>query len=71
VEDRRHRRRRWRNPGRSTLAAIAAIVLAVRGWQQRRRHRCQLAVMSEHELQDMGICRADIAHEIGKPFWLT
>jgi hypothetical protein len=25
--------------------------------------------MSERELQDMGICRADIADEIGRPFW--
>jgi uncharacterized protein YjiS (DUF1127 family) len=54
----------------STLAAIEAIVLALRGWRERRRHRCQLAVMSERELQDMGTCRSDIANEIGKPFWL-
>jgi len=25
--------------------------------------------MSERELQDIGICRAEIADEIGKPFW--
>jgi uncharacterized protein YjiS (DUF1127 family) len=25
--------------------------------------------MSERELQDMGVCRADIADEIGRPFW--
>jgi len=26
--------------------------------------------MSERELQDMGICWAEIADEVGKPFWL-
>ena len=29
------------------------------------------AVMSERELQDIGICRGEIVREIGKPFWLT
>jgi uncharacterized protein YjiS (DUF1127 family) len=69
AEDRRRRRRRSRDFAGSTLAAIAAIVGGVRGWQQRRRDLCRLAVMSERELQDIGICRADIADEIGKPFW--
>jgi uncharacterized protein YjiS (DUF1127 family) len=31
--------------------------------------RRQLAVMNARELQDMGIYRADIADEIGRPFW--
>jgi len=26
--------------------------------------------MSERELQDIGTCRAEIADEVGKPFWL-
>jgi len=26
--------------------------------------------MSERELQDMGTCRAEIADEVGKSFWL-
>jgi len=26
--------------------------------------------MSERELQDIGICWAEIADEVGKPFWL-
>jgi hypothetical protein len=25
--------------------------------------------MNERELQDIAICRADIADEIGRPFW--
>jgi uncharacterized protein YjiS (DUF1127 family) len=60
------RRRQSRNAG----GAVIAVVLAfVRVWRERRRARHQLAVMSERELQDIGICRSEIANEIGKPFW--
>jgi uncharacterized protein YjiS (DUF1127 family) len=53
----------------STLAIGRSILMLVQLWRERRRVRCQLAVMSERELHDMGICRADIADEIGRPFW--
>jgi uncharacterized protein YjiS (DUF1127 family) len=43
--------------------------MTFRSWCERSRVRRQLAVMNERELQDMGICRADIAEEIGRPFW--
>jgi uncharacterized protein (TIGR00369 family) len=58
-------------PHRSgACSAVIAVVLAfVRVWRERRSTRRQLAVMSERELQDMGICRPEIANEIGKPFW--
>jgi uncharacterized protein (TIGR00369 family) len=63
--------RRWqsRNLGGSVLAVIEVILAFVRVWRERRRTRRQLAVMSERELQDIGICRSEIANEIGKPFW--
>jgi uncharacterized protein YjiS (DUF1127 family) len=51
------------------LAVIEVILAFVRVWRERRRTRRQLAVMSERELQDIGICRSEIANEIGKPFW--
>jgi uncharacterized protein YjiS (DUF1127 family) len=47
------------------------MLVLVRVWRERRRARRQLAVMSERELQDIGICRPEIAHEIGKRFWLA
>jgi uncharacterized protein YjiS (DUF1127 family) len=46
------------------------MLAPVRVWRERRCVRRQLAVMSERELQDIGICRSEIAHEIGKPFWM-
>jgi uncharacterized protein YjiS (DUF1127 family) len=54
----------------STFAFIEGILARVRTWRARSCVRRQLAVMSVRELQDMGTCRAEIADEVGKPFWL-
>jgi uncharacterized protein YjiS (DUF1127 family) len=53
----------------STLISITAIIALVRVWRERRRARRQLSVMSVRELTDIGLCRGEITHEIGKPFW--
>jgi len=45
------------------------MVALVRVWRERRRARSQLSVMSVRELEDIGICRGEMMHEIGKPFW--
>jgi uncharacterized protein (TIGR00369 family) len=60
------RRRPSLNPGSSALAVVEVALALVRGWRERRRMRCQLAVMSERELQDMGICRSEIAFFTGR-----
>jgi uncharacterized protein (TIGR00369 family) len=57
--------------GGSALAVTEVVLAFVRVWRQRGRNRCQLAAMSERELQDIGICQSEIANEIGKPFWRT
>jgi uncharacterized protein YjiS (DUF1127 family) len=54
----------------STFAMIEGTLARVRTWRACRRVRRQLAVMSVRELQDIGTCRAEIADEVGKPFWL-
>ena len=56
-------------PAASAFAVIEALIALARVWRERHRTRRQLAAMSERELQDMGICRSEIADEIGKPFW--
>ncbi|WP_244485246.1 DUF1127 domain-containing protein [Bradyrhizobium tropiciagri] len=43
-----------------------------RQWRENRRSWRQLATMSERELQDIGVCRADISHgrhDRGRPYW--
>ena len=58
-----------RNLEDSVLAVIEVVLAFVRVWRERRRTRRQLAEMSDRELLDIGICRSEIAFEIGKPFW--
>ena len=38
-------------------------------WRQRSRTRAQLAGISSHNLQDIGISRIDAMIELNKPFW--
>jgi uncharacterized protein YjiS (DUF1127 family) len=45
------------------------MVGCVRAWRQRREAGRHLAVMSERELQDIGIGRSEMIHEIGKSSW--
>jgi uncharacterized protein YjiS (DUF1127 family) len=62
--------RRTQSPN-PALAVVGVVVAFIRGWRERRRAWCRLSAMSDRELQDMGICRSDIANEIDKPFWRT
>ncbi|MEZ5822899.1 MAG: DUF1127 domain-containing protein [Bradyrhizobium sp.] len=43
--------------------------MLVAAWRERSRVRRQLAVMNDRELHDIGVCRAEVADEIGRPFW--
>jgi len=36
---------------------------------RRARQRRDLAALSDYHLRDIGLCRSDVAREIGKPFW--
>ncbi|HKU08479.1 MAG TPA: DUF1127 domain-containing protein [Bradyrhizobium sp.] len=51
------------------LAILRSILMLAATWRERSRVRRQLAVMSERELHDIGVCRVDVADEIGRPFW--
>jgi uncharacterized protein YjiS (DUF1127 family) len=42
--------------------ALAALLSRIRRWREHRRSWRQLAAMSDRELQDIGVCRADVAH---------
>jgi uncharacterized protein YjiS (DUF1127 family) len=59
-----------RENSRARRSPLSRAFSRASGRGARSRVRRQLAVMSERELQDMGTCRAEIADEVGKPFWL-
>jgi uncharacterized protein YjiS (DUF1127 family) len=63
-------RRLRRRPFPVSLLAIARSILKlVTTWRERSRARRLLAAMSDRELHDIGVCRAEVADEIGRPFW--
>jgi uncharacterized protein YjiS (DUF1127 family) len=45
------------------------MLMLAAAWRQDRRDRRQLAAMSDRELQDIGVCRGEVADKIGRSFW--
>nr|WP_249797925.1 DUF1127 domain-containing protein [Bradyrhizobium sp. 199] len=59
----------WRRPSRFAWAVSVWRTLAetVRIRRRRSRQRCQLAAMSERELQDCGMTRSEVEYELKMP----
>jgi uncharacterized protein YjiS (DUF1127 family) len=51
----------------SRSAAYSAACIAE--WCARARSRCELLMLDEHELWDLGLTRSEAENEAGKPFW--
>lgn len=41
----------------------------VAAWRQNNRDRRLLAAMSDRELEDIGVCRAEVADRTSRSFW--
>jgi len=50
-------------------ALIARGVDLLLTWQERARQRRHLRSLDDHMLRDIGLSRADVEGEAGKPFW--
>ncbi len=62
--------RTYRRQAESSLPISMTRVLALAGsWYRRARQRRQLADLSDRQLADIGISRAEACAEAGKPFW--
>jgi uncharacterized protein YjiS (DUF1127 family) len=48
---------------------LASIADAFSAWQERASQRRTLARLDDRLLRDMGLSRADVEHEVSKPFW--
>ena len=48
---------------------LDGIARRMRLWRSRSRERTELAHMSDLDLADIGLSRADAEAEVGKPFW--
>jgi uncharacterized protein YjiS (DUF1127 family) len=53
----------------SLLAIARSMPMLVAAWRQDSRDWRQLAAMSDRELQDIGVCRGEVARGISRPFW--
>ena len=52
------------------LSAVAgALAQSFQEWRERVRQRHALARLDDRLLRDMGLSRADVEQEVGKPFW--
>jgi uncharacterized protein YjiS (DUF1127 family) len=62
--------RQRRRPFPISLLAIArSMLMLVTAWRQNSRDQRQLAAMSDRELEDIGVCRAEVADRISRSFW--
>ncbi|MEY9594191.1 uncharacterized protein YjiS (DUF1127 family) [Bradyrhizobium yuanmingense] len=49
------------------VRACRTLLELMQARRERSRVRCQLAAMTERELQDFGMSRSEIERELGKP----
>ncbi len=50
-------------------ARLAGLLQGAAAWAERRRQRLALATLDDNLLRDIGLTRADVDCEAGKPFW--
>lgn len=50
-------------------AGITRLFDRLLTWHQRVRDRQALDQLDAHMLHDIGLSRADVEHEVSKPFW--
>jgi uncharacterized protein YjiS (DUF1127 family) len=51
------------------FGAIERIGEVLHTWHRRFVERSELAAWTERDLNDVGLSRGDVTHEIDKPFW--
>lgn len=56
-------------PMQRAFAALDGVRKELAAWSARRRGRRALLSLSEFELKDIGISRAQAQFELNKPFW--
>ena len=56
-------------PVRAALAALAGLKARLATWAARQRQRAAALALSDAELKDLGISRAQAAFDHNKPFW--
>tara|TARA_R110002126_G_scaffold49096_2_gene136105 strand:- start:415 stop:663 length:249 start_codon:yes stop_codon:yes gene_type:complete len=55
--------------GARIVALVRSICRTLTRWQRLAYERCLLASLSDGQLHDIGISRAEALNEAGRPFW--
>ncbi len=64
-----HRAEPFSRHVRTTSVVLRVVMARVGAWRLRQRQRALLASLSDTELQDIGVSRAQANFEAEKPFW--
>jgi uncharacterized protein YjiS (DUF1127 family) len=57
------------HPIEAAFVTLGRVRRHLAAWRARRQSRAQLLTLGDHELQDIGISRAQALFETDKPFW--
>lgn len=55
--------------GRRLDWTVSGLIDVLVQWHNRARQRAVLRTLSDHQLHDIGVSRADACREAAKPFW--
>ena len=53
----------------SQTGLVSRLLQLLLTWQERAHQRHALGQLNGRDLRDLGLSRADVAFEAGKPFW--
>jgi len=63
------RRFSWPQAGGRVAILVAGVAAMLAEWRRRARARAELGRMSDRELRDLGVTRAEAEREALRPFW--
>ena len=63
------RRPSWPQETGRLAILLAGLRATVADWRRRHRARAELGRMSDRELRDLGVTRAEAEREAAMPFW--
>ncbi len=64
-----HRPAGFSRPVRVAAVAFEKVAAVLRVWRRRQRERASFLALSDVELQDLGISRAQANFDSNRPFW--
>jgi len=61
--------RRTGRESNGLVSLLMGLLVSIDAMEERRRSRNALSALSDEQLKDIGLSRADAFHEASRPFW--